>query len=227
MDVQIVHLSGIDALARDRIGLIRRAELHRSDHRQRAIELRAGRSAGKDIHLEVLPAQVGIGNPPCQRHGHFFRVSRSCKSAHPYLRSRLNQGRSFFPAHHALRQNRIQYSVACRTGSHRELLSLPAKGKPAHNLVTLGPCGDASASIATRIRYAVIIVTAQLRSQCASSPTLPPGSNIMSKRPLESAVEKRVVIKRVIIRRAAIKGAVILSGFSLRISVFRSWRPSA
>jgi hypothetical protein len=44
---------------------------------------------------------------------------------------------------------------------------------------------------------------------------------------LESAVEKRVVIKRVIIRRAAIKGAVILSGFSLRISVFRSWRPSA
>src|ERR1035441_4394259 len=53
--------------------------------------------------------------------------SRSGKAAHPYLRSRLDQGCSFFPAHHALRQNRIQYSVACRTGSHRYFFLKPRK----------------------------------------------------------------------------------------------------
>ena len=56
--VEEARLAGVDAVAQVGIGLVGRAETDRLGFGQRAIERRAGRGAGQDADLELLPGIV-------------------------------------------------------------------------------------------------------------------------------------------------------------------------
>ena len=102
MDVHVLHLAGVDALARFGIGLIRQPQMDSARHGQRAVEFRAGRSAGKDADLEFLPAKIRIDDAPRQRDRHSLGIARAGEPAHADLVAVLNQSRSFFGVHDAV-----------------------------------------------------------------------------------------------------------------------------
>ena len=104
VDVHVVHFAGVDALAGLGIGLIGKAQMDASRHGERAIEFRPGGRAGEDADLELLPAEVRIGDAAGQFDRHGLGISRPGESAHADLVAGVNQSGSFVGAHDLLRQ---------------------------------------------------------------------------------------------------------------------------
>ncbi len=99
VDVHVVHLARVDALARLRVRLVGKPQVNATRHRQRAIELRPGRGAGEYTHLEFLPAQVGLGDAPREFDWHGLGVARAGKTAHAHLVATTDQGRGLCGTH--------------------------------------------------------------------------------------------------------------------------------
>ena len=108
VDVHVLHLAGIDALAGLGIGLIRQPQMNAAGHGQRAIQLRPGGSAGEDADLKFLTAQVGVSDAARQRHRHGLGIAGAGESAHADLVPKFDQRRSFVGAHDAVCQAGIQ-----------------------------------------------------------------------------------------------------------------------
>jgi hypothetical protein len=116
VDVHVLHFAGVDALAGFGIGLIGQPEMNAASHGERAVELRTSGGAGEDADLELLSAQVGVGNAARQRQGHGLGIAGAGKSAHSDLVAGVDQGGRVFRAHDAVHQTGIHYA---RGGGNR------------------------------------------------------------------------------------------------------------
>ena len=110
VDVHVLHLAGIDALARFRIGLIGQPQVNAASHRQRAVEFWPGRSAGEDADLKLLAAQIRVRDAARQRHRHSLRVAGAGKAAHADLVTVVDQSGRIFGAHDSVCQAGVQYT---------------------------------------------------------------------------------------------------------------------
>ena len=108
VNVHVFHFARVDTLAGFGIGLIGKAQMDASRHGERSIQLWAGGSPGKDTDLKLLPAEVRIGNVPCQLNRNCLGITRAGEATHADLVAGLDKGRSLFGAHDPLRQTGIQ-----------------------------------------------------------------------------------------------------------------------
>ena len=82
VDVHVLHLAGVDALASLGIRLIRQPQMNAARHGERAVELRPGGGAGENADLKLLSAQVSVGDAARQRHGNCLGIAGAGESAH-------------------------------------------------------------------------------------------------------------------------------------------------
>jgi hypothetical protein len=110
MNVHVIHLAGVDALASLWVRLIRQAQMNPPGQGQRAIEFGTGGSSGEDADLKLLAVKVGIGDAVRQFNGNDLGITRSRKAAHADLVSGVDERRSLAGAHDLLCQTGIQNS---------------------------------------------------------------------------------------------------------------------
>src|ERR1017187_8921788 len=108
VDVHVVHLAGVDALAGLGIGLVGKAKMDTTCHGERSVKFWAGGGAGKNADLEFLAAEVGVRNVASQFNGNGLGISGAGKSAHADLVAGMNESSSFLGAHDLLRQLGVQ-----------------------------------------------------------------------------------------------------------------------
>ena len=99
MNIHVIHLARVNALARFRIGLVRKPQVNPVRHGQRPIEFWPRGRAGKHADLEFLPAEMGVCNAVRQLNRHRLRISRPGKPAHANLVAGPNQCRRLCGAH--------------------------------------------------------------------------------------------------------------------------------
>ena len=103
VEVEIFHLAEIDLLPRDRVGVVRHAQLDPVHHRQRPVELAAGGGTGHDDNAELPPFAVLPQDMLGERLRNQLRIPRPGESAHAHLVAALDQlgrvgrVRDFFP----------------------------------------------------------------------------------------------------------------------------------
>ena len=91
VDVHVLHLPGIDALAAGRVGLVGHAHFNAADLGQRAVQLWRRGGARPQADLERLALGVQRLDAPRQRHGHRLGVTRAGKTAHAHIGTGRNK----------------------------------------------------------------------------------------------------------------------------------------
>jgi hypothetical protein len=76
VDIDKLHCPGINAFARDRVGLKGKAQLDAVDLGQRAIQFGRGRGPGPHADPERFPAGVRLLDPVCKRKRNGLWISR-------------------------------------------------------------------------------------------------------------------------------------------------------
>ena len=99
VDVDIFHRACIDALARDRVGLVGQPQFDAVDLGQRAVEFGGGRGAGPDADPERFAARLLRLDTARQRQRNGLRVSRPGKAAHADIRAMRHQCGGFVSRH--------------------------------------------------------------------------------------------------------------------------------
>ena len=99
VDIDVLHLAGVDALAAFRVGLIRQTHLDTIHRRQRAVEIGRGRRARPHAHAEALARRVCRHDAPRQRRRQHLRVTRAGKAAHADIGTVVNQACGFVGRH--------------------------------------------------------------------------------------------------------------------------------
>src|SRR5471032_905092 len=82
VDIDIVHCPGIDALARNWVGLVGKAQIDTVDPGQCAIQFGRGRGPSPHANPERFSARVGILDPMRERERNGLWISRPGKAAH-------------------------------------------------------------------------------------------------------------------------------------------------
>ncbi len=80
--VDVVHLPGIDLLARDRVDLIGHAQVDAVHGREGAVEVRAGGGSRPHAHGEMLVVLLGLGYAVGEGLGHGLGVAGTGEAAH-------------------------------------------------------------------------------------------------------------------------------------------------
>src|SRR5450755_2687786 len=83
VDVHVIHLTGVDPLARFGVGLLRKPEMNSAGHGERSIQFRAGRGSGENIDLKLAAAQVRVRDAAGERHWNRLGITAAGKAAHP------------------------------------------------------------------------------------------------------------------------------------------------
>ncbi len=108
VDVQVVQLAGVDALARVRVALERHAHGYAIDLGQRAVQLRCGRGAGQQVDAELLAARVRLFDALGQALRHRLGVTGTGETAHRDGFARLDQAGGVFGGDDPFAQARVQ-----------------------------------------------------------------------------------------------------------------------
>ena len=99
MDVDIVHLAGIDALAAGGIGLIGQPEIDPISACERAIEFGGRRSPRPDADFKGFSRRVERADACRERSGNCFWISRAGKAAHAHICASGNKRRCLGSRH--------------------------------------------------------------------------------------------------------------------------------
>jgi hypothetical protein len=102
VDVDVLHLAGIDARAAGRVRLVGQAHLDAAHLGQRAIELGRGRRAGPHADAEGLPALVGRLDVAGQRRRDRLGVAGAGEAAHADVVAMVDEGGRLFGGHDLL-----------------------------------------------------------------------------------------------------------------------------
>ncbi|SCY97252.1 hypothetical protein SAMN02927923_03138 [Microvirga guangxiensis] len=118
VNVEIVHLTGIDVLPAGRVRLVGQTHLDAVDLGQYPVELRGGRSAGPDPDLERFAALVRPHDASREGERDFLRIPGSGEAAHPDIRAGGDKGGRLVRRHNPVSQDGIQDpSTVSRTPS--------------------------------------------------------------------------------------------------------------
>jgi hypothetical protein len=99
VNIHVLHFARVDPLARLGVGLIGQPQVNAACQSEGSVELRAGGSARKNAHLELLPVEVGVRDAARQFDGDCFWIAGLGDPAHADLVAGLNQCGGLGPAH--------------------------------------------------------------------------------------------------------------------------------
>ncbi len=138
MDVDVLHLAGVDALPAGGVGLVGQAHLHAVDHGQRAVELGGGGGARPDPDPEVEPVQVRVHDPAGQCRRHCLRVARAGEAAHSDVDPGHDQRGGLLGRHDLRRKGGVEHAGG---RGHGGLLSFVRGGGTSTSTSTVGARG--------------------------------------------------------------------------------------
>src|ERR1700674_1875414 len=102
MDVDVLHVAVVDALADRRIGLVRKADLHPIGGSQGAIEFRAGGSTGEYANAKGIALPVCFVHAAGKGGGKLLGIAGAGESAHADVVTIADERGSLVGGHDAL-----------------------------------------------------------------------------------------------------------------------------